>query len=380
MAGIRVKPNIKVLRSAVERSPKELRSKFKQLDRWLAGQEPTLRQLEEFAKAAAVPFGFLFLQNLPEDQLPIPHFRTLIGETRQRPSPELLETVHTMQRRQAWMREYLISEGYEPLPYVGSARVDGDPLKVARRIWETLDIPLTWAAEQPNWTSALMTLRQKAESAGILVASNSIVGTNSKRPLTVEEFRGFVLVDEYAPLVFLNSRDGKAAQMFTLAHELAHVWLGRSASFDLRDLQPANDKIEQACNRIAAEFLVPSEELRQFWRESGQNDAPFQAVARQFRVSEIVAARRTLDLGLISKETFFTFYNEYQSRERSDKKGKEGGDFYATSTLRLGRRFSEAVIRAVRKERLLYSEAFRLTGLYGRTFDRYMDSFLKSRA
>jgi Zn-dependent peptidase ImmA (M78 family) len=117
----------------------------------------------------------------------------------------------------------------------------------------------------------------------------------------VTEFRGFVLVDEYAPLVFINGADGKAAQMFTLAHELAHVWFGRSAAFDLRDLQPANERTELACNSVAAEFLVPKTELQRSWPTLQQDPEPFQAIARQFKVSALVGARRALDLQLISR-------------------------------------------------------------------------------
>ena len=151
------------------------------------------------------------------------------------------------------------------------------------------------------------------------------------------------------------------------------------ASFDLRDLQPAPDKTEEACNRIAAEFLVPEDSLQSFWRAIWREPDRFQAIARRFNVSEIVAARRALDLELISRDEFFTFYEEYRERERTQDRGRGGGDFYATQPLRLGRRFGEAVVWAVREGRLLYSEAYRLTGLYGRTFDSFAESVLRER-
>lgn len=380
MASVRVKIEPKVLEWAVERAGVDLRNRFPRLDDWLSGAaQPTLRQLEDFARAASVPFGYLFLPEPPEESLPIPHFRTLTDRQAERPSPDLLETIHLMQRRQGWMREYLIEQGHEPLPFVGLAGVRDNPRQVAQRIRETLVLSDAWASNRRTWTDALRGLQERAEDAGILVVTSSIVGNNTRRKLDVEEFRGFVLVDEYAPLVFLNGADGKAAQMFTLAHELAHVWLGSSASFDLRDLQPAPDKTEEACNRIAAEFLVPADSLQSFWRAIWRQPDRFQAIARQFKVSEIVAARRALDLELISRDEFFTFYEEYQRRERTQGRGGEGGDFYATQRLRLGRRFGEAVVRAVREGRLLYSEAYRLTGLYGRTFDSFAESVLRER-
>jgi Zn-dependent peptidase ImmA (M78 family) len=182
------------------------------------------------------------------------------------------------------------------------------------------------------------------------------------------------LVDEYAPLVFVNGADGKAAQMFTLAHELAHIWLGSSAAFDLRELQPADDQTEQACNRIAAEFLVPAEELRATWHSVRYQPERYQILARQFKASEIVIARRLLDLQFITRNDFLDFYKAYQEQERhAAGRTQDGGNFYATQNLRVGRRFAEAVIRATKEGRLLYSDAFQLTGLPGKTFDRYAE-------
>jgi Zn-dependent peptidase ImmA (M78 family) len=175
--------------------------------------------------------------------------------------------------------------------------------------------------------------------------------------------------------LFVNGRDSKAAQTFTLAHELAHVFFGRSAAFDLRRMQPAKDPMEQACNRVAAEFLVPESELRQIWPSVQSDPEPFQAVAYQFKVSSLVAARRALDLSLITKDQFFNFYDSHLSHERRTSDGKRGGgNFYNNQNLRVGRRFAMEVANAAAEGRLLYSEAYHLTGLYGRTFHRYVDS------
>src|SRR4030067_172959 len=121
-----------------------------------------------------------------------------------------------LQRRQAWMREILIEQGQEPLPFVRSAQPDEQITSIVRRLRSLLGFDDEWASQQPTWTDALSTLREAIEDVGILVVFNGVVGNNTHRKLDPGEFRGFVLVDEYAPLVFVNGADGKAAQIFHL--------------------------------------------------------------------------------------------------------------------------------------------------------------------
>ena len=375
----KVAVNERILHWVLDRSNLEaddLQDRFPKISEWVSGESnPTLKQLESLAKITHTPLGYLFLAQPPEERMPIPYFRTIGEEASRRPSPDLLETVQTMQRRQAWMREFLVEEGQEQLSFVRSAQLGEQPTAIAERMRRAIGLKNGWVALQSTWTEALHTLHEALEDAGILVVSNGIVGNNTRRKLDPVEFRGFVLVDDYAPLVFVNGADGKAAQMFTLAHELAHVFFGSSAAFDLREMQPADDSTEQACNKVAAEFLVPETEMRRIWPRIRDRAEPFQAVARQFKVSEIVAVRRALDLTLINRARFLEFYRDYISKERRSASRQEGGgNFYANQNLRVGRRFAVHVIRAAREGKLLYSEAYRLTGLHGKTFQLYAAS------
>ena len=368
---MRIAPNSEVLEWAVRRSGnrEKLEHKFTKLTGWLDGSsQPTLRQLEDFAHAASVPFGYLLLQEPPQEKLSIPYFRTIDDQPHQKPGPNLLDTVHLMRQRQEWMREYLIEQEADPSPFVKSASPNDDPILIASQIRNALDLSETWAAQHSTWTDALRALQIRIESIGILVVVNGVVGNNTSRKLDPADFRGFVLVDEYAPLLFVNGSDGKAAQMFTLAHELAHIWLGSSAAFDLRELR------ERLCNQVAAEFLVPQKQLKQFWPSAQLSPEPVQAVARHFKVSGIVAARRLSDLKLITNSEFLAFYHHWQATAPTLQTKSQGGDFYLTQNMRVGRRFGELVVRATKQGDLLYSEAYRLTGLYGETFRRYAET------
>lgn len=373
MEKVFVEPEL--LRWARERSgvPAEtLSGKFPKLKSWEAKEDaPTMRKLEEFARATFTPLGYLFLKKPPGDTLPIPDYRTTKSNKPHRPSPNLLETIRMMQRRQAWMKDLLTDEGEKPLTFVGSVKISDDPVDVASRIKQELKLSDTWAQQFTKWVDALSQLRTFVENIGVFVVSNGVVGNNTHRKLAVDEFRGFVLIDKYSPLIFVNSADAKAAQMFTVAHELAHVWLGTDGVFNLRGMQPADNDIERFCDRVAAEFLVPAKIFSAEWDRYKSERDPFQAFAYQFKVSPLVIARRALDLKKITRDDFFRFYENYLEQEYQGAKSTGGGDFYATQSMRIGRRFGEYVIRAAKEGRLLYRDAYQLTGLRGSTFDKY---------
>lgn len=301
----------------------------------------------------------------------MPLFRTLADEPTTTPSAELLDTINIMQLRQEWLHDYLSDQGQDPLQFVGCARATDEPAAVAHQIRRALDLIEGWAARHGTWTDALDELMSRIESVGIVLVATSIVGSNTRRRLDVSEFRGFVMIDTLAPLIFVNGADAKAAQMFTLAHELAHVWLGSSAAFDLRTLQPAKNETERMCDAIAAEFLVPASELIEMWPRVREKCDRLELVAREFKVSGLVAARRALDLSLVTRQEFVEFYEGYIRQDRRRAAVRSGGNFYAAQTRRLGRRFAHAVVHAAAEGAISYREAYRLTGLYGATFERY---------
>jgi Zn-dependent peptidase ImmA (M78 family) len=372
-----------VLRWARERvrlEPEQLARKVQvkpeRVREWEESGRISVAQADKLAHHTHTPLGFLYLPNPPEDSLPIPDFRTRNGNDLQRPSPDLLETVYLMQRRQAWMRDEVIEEVGDPLSFVGAFGENENPKLVAAAMRDALQLQQDWAYSQSTWTDALSHLREQADRVGVLVVFSGIVGNNTHRKLDTDEFQGFALVDEFAPLVFVNSADFQAAQMFTLAHELAHLFVGESGVTSFDDHQAPAHETEQSCNRVAAEFLAPEEELRAIWPTAENTSDPHQTIARHFKVSTLVAARRALDLKLIDLTRFLEFYEESKAtvwlRKRSTS---PGGDFWNTQRWRIGPRFGAAVARATREGRLLYQEAYGLTGLNRVTFEKLPEKF-----
>ncbi len=368
--------NLDMLTWAIARAGYELHeftAKVPIVHDWIEGtKKPTVKQLESFSKKVHLPFGYLFLSRPPKEKLPIPFFRSSGNQT-DKVSVNVYDTILLMQQRQDWLRSYLKDNDFEKLPYVGRYNQSQDVKAIVADIRRVLGLNENWANGFKTWEDALNHLVAMIEDKGTITVFNGVVENNTSRPIDVKECRGFVLVDEFAPFMFINNADGKAAQMFTIVHELAHIWTGHSAGFDFRKLQPANDPIEQLCDQVAAEFLVPQKAFNEYWK----NSPNINKASRHFKVSEIVIARRALDTGKITKKQFFEFYEEYKNREFHKKENQSpGGDFYATAKKRLSITFASHVNQAVKSGQLLYRDAYKLTSMKGDTFENFFSNHL----
>jgi Zn-dependent peptidase ImmA (M78 family)/transcriptional regulator with XRE-family HTH domain len=335
---------------------------FRKLPAWISGEDrPTFKQLEKFAQATYTPFGYFFLPKPPEEYVPIPDLRTVGNQFRGHPSPDLLDTMYICQQRQEWYRDFARSMGEKPLPFVGSVSIESDAAEVARNIRQALGFNLEERREMPTWAEALRRFIQQADSFGIMVMVSGIVGSNTRRQLDPEEFRGFALSDPLAPLVFINGKDTKAAQMFTLAHELAHIWLGETALSDVGPITMPSNKVEVWCNQVAAELLVPLSALREAHKSGNSLRKELDRLARWFKVSTLVILRRLHDAGKLTRDELWQAYNKEVDRLLAISK-EGGGNFYLTLPARVSRRFARALVISTLEGQTLHRDAFRLLG------------------
>ena len=366
---IRAPVNPAMLVWARERANREVDdfpATFNKLAEWESGAiQPTLKQAEAFANAVHVPVGYLFLSNPPEEAIPIPDFRTFPGQEVARPSPNLLDTIYACQQRQSWYREFARVNALSELDFVGSASLQSRVESVAADIRDRLGFDLVVRRECPTWTDARRLFIQQADNAGILVMVSGVVMSNGHRRLDPREFRGFAMSDPLAPLVFINGRDTKAAQIFTLAHELAHIWLGASALSNLGAALSAGDRREEAwCNAVAAELLVPLADLQSELRPEEPLADSMPRLARVFKVSSLVILRRLLDAERIDRERFdAAWQHELERLQVRRERDAGGGDFYRTTLARVGRRFAQALVVSTLEGQTLYRDSFRLLGI-----------------
>lgn len=272
-------------------------------------------------------------------------------------SADLLDTIYLCQQRQDWYRDYARLHRLDEVAFIGSASTSDDPELVAGRLRPRLGIEASERQGIPTWSEALRKLIERVEGAGALVMVSGVVGSNNRRKLDPHEFRGFAFSDPLAPLIFINGSDTKAAQIFTLAHEVGHLVLGQSALSDATAMTTPNQRTEAWCNRFAAEFLVPREEI------AAMPGTDIQSMARRFKVSTLVVLRRLFDIDRMAESEYRALYDaELDRLSRSERSGGSGGNFYYTTMARAGKRLAQALVTSALEGQGSFTEVLRLLG------------------
>lgn len=366
---VRVKVAPDLLHWAIERSgwdDETVERRAPKLNDWIDGtQQPTLKQLEKFAHDTHTPFGLLFLPEPPVEDVPIPDMRTIGNAAVPRPSADLLDSIYLCQRRQDWYRTYAREHGTIEPGFVGSATTEMSPALVADQMRQLLDFNLAERGVFSNWEDALRQLIDHIENIGVLVMVNGVVGANTHRTLKPEEFRGFALADPLVPLIFVNGADTKAAQIFTMIHELAHIWLGTSALSDAAMTATHGLTEELWCNQVAAEVLIPLTALRADYRGEASAEE-LERLAKKYRVSTLVVLAGIFDARFLSWEDYRGRYEEERERVMGILKNRRGehggGNYYYTQPIRLSRRFAQAVFSSTFEGTTTYRDAYQLLG------------------
>ena len=294
------------------------------LAEWEGGQEtPTFSQLNALAKAYRRPLVTFFLAEPPTQFAPLTDYRNVPNH--QDESPEFAALKRRIFQLERELHAIAKDEEAESLTFVGSCSIKDGLYAVVDAIRQTLGVEPV-AEHSRSADDIFRILREKAEMAGVYVVLMGGLGSYHSK-VDPDEFRGIAIADQFAPLIVINSNDTKVAMPFTLAHELAHIFLGSSNvsnqnAFELRYLHKS---IEQFCNSVAAELLVPERLLRQAWDgQSSDLVGSVKRLARIFCVSNEDIASRLSDLGFISEDDYEQLFVLYRNEwKRCKKKNKE---------------------------------------------------------
>ncbi len=330
------------------------------LQGWENGEAAlSFKQAQVFASKAHVPFGYLFLREPPLEELPIPDLRTLENRGVRRPSAELLDLIKLTLYRQQWYKDHLQNELVGPCPVVRRMSIDMPVHDLLNDMRRMLDVPAH--PVRGAWDDYYRDLISRIERVGVLVMREASLGHHT-RPLRVDEFRGFAIADDMAPVIFVNHADAPGARLFTLIHELCHIWTGVSGVSDGEE--SSAHRSETVCNAVAAEFLVPEQEFRQRWQDLAEWTENLPPLEAHFHVSTWTLARRAMTLGFITGEQ----YRQYVARQTAlwaerAKRGDGGPSYHTARNAQLSKPFSRAVLSQAFNGQLALREAGDLLGI-----------------
>lgn len=314
---------------------------------------------EKLVKLGKIPFGYLFLQTPPESKLEqIPDFRQTVGATPL--TKDFYDTFYDIEYKQSWYKEYLHEVGNTTeLDFVGKFKYkDSSYEKVATDICNRIGFDITKELPKLKNDSYFKKLSELIEKIGILVFKNGIVGTNTHRPLNVQEFRGFAIADKIAPIIFINGNDSFSAQIFTLCHELAHIWVGETG---VSNWSYEKD-IESFCNKVAAEILMPHVEFCKHWNtnEDQSYADKIENLSNYFKVSKYTIAIKALTLNLISNDILEIIKVNFITKV---KKSSSGGNFYNNIPLRNSNKLTNIIVSYAITQKLPLREAGNLLNI-----------------
>ncbi len=332
--------------------------------------EPTRVTLREMARVYRRPLLTFYLAQPPLKGDRGEDFRTLVD--RDEDQDALLDAlIRDVSARQAMVRSILEDEeDSDPLTFVGSSSVRNGIDACVASIVSTLAFSLADFRAEPRPADAFAFLRRAAEAAGVFVLLKGDMGSHHSA-ISLGTFRGFALADPIAPFIVINDRDAEAAWSFTLAHELAHIWLGRTG---VSGGPESILEVERFCNDVASELLLPSEEIRSLQIDYESVDELLGIVselAKQRKVSGSMVAYRLLRADAISRREWLEvsrklrdFWLERRADQRLKASNSSGGpNFYTVRRHRLGDALIDFAARWCREGSLSTSEAGKVLGV-----------------
>lgn len=374
------------------------------LKSWTQGeQKPTFEQLEEMSHATGIQLGYFLMRSPLHKALSFMKYRTLHSDVTHTPSRSFIDNMIDMRLIQDWMHSYLTKEEDLPVDYLGIIKDKLSYDDAAQKVREVLKLQPDWYTSSQSTDESFRLIRQAISDARTLVMLSGTVGSNPHRLLDIAEFRAFCIVDDYAPLIFINSNDSVESQLFALVHEFVHICLCQNCLFNDRyGCVPEETPEEAWCKAVAAEILVPKQDFLDKLPEVHEPiDQTLETLANCFKCGIPVLARKAYDHKLIDRDKYqelanlaaknhIATVNSFQSTEGAannkagesnikegnfnakdvDSNNKDGDDFYKTAASRLDRHFFQALLSSVKESKTLYIDAFRLTNSDRETFDK----------
>jgi Zn-dependent peptidase ImmA (M78 family)/transcriptional regulator with XRE-family HTH domain len=332
-------------------------------------ESPSLAQLKKLARLYRRPIDVFSLPYIPKEFPRLKDFRSNKDEL----DTAVVFMMREIQEKQEWLRNFYMKQKGSRLPFAGKYNIKHDPAVVAADIRKTLGISLKEKPDKPlkYWIT-------KAEEKRIFIALSSNFHTRLK--LDSDVFKGFVIADPFAPFIFLNSHDWDQGQLFTLVHELAHIWIGVSGISNDTGIitpEPGMHPVEKFCNEVAVRALLPEDEVKTFIPEKGEVEIKnIIKASRRFGIYNRSMVLRLKSLSLIDEQSGALLksaddlWKEFLEKEARKPKSSGGPNYYVMVLRRNSKSFANVVMDNYKRGKLPGDVASRLLNVREANFGK----------
>ena len=381
----------------VEEAATKIRLKKHKLEKLERGEDILARStLLKMAEQYRRPVITFYLEEIPAKSNYGTDFRGQAKEYTSQEEAYISALLRYAKSSQQLIRATLeLEEEATVLPFVGCLRRKWNLPKEARSMERKLpDIPGSQYAElvrdaldeldlvlgdqftreiyyaQPNKAEAFKLLRASCERSGIFVILKNNLGSHHTN-LSPELFRAFVIADDVAPFMVINSGDPDSAKSFSVLHEIVHLLLDQTGISDLEQANP----IEKFCNQVAGQWLLPSELIKAEWTGEKASISELKEVisqvSQQRKLSHMMVATRLYQEKLILRDAYSQLMKNYklewkqsqQNRKTSTNKQGGGIGYYKTQRSRLGEGMLHFAKRMIQSGGLTVSKAAIILGV-----------------
>lgn len=335
------------------------------LKEWKNSKKVLFNDVEIMSKEANIPIGYFFLKTPPKEELYILKFRTIKNKDFKNPSKNLKDTISTMESIQAWMKEYLIAENHEKLYFIGSIKDETSVQKIADKIRTCLGININWYTKSKDSWDSFKIIRNNLKKIGIITMLNGVVGQNNNRKLFIEEFRAFCLIDEFAPLIFINSNDSYEERLFSLLYEAVFIWRGCNCFFNDRKIGTHSfTPEEKICYEVCLEILMPNEIFIEKWTniEEISIEDKIKYLSKEFKCSNIAVCRKAFNNKYLDYNFFKDLVDLQYDNVKNIKKPKRG-HYYNIAKSRYDNKFLLALYNNIKKGKASFGDVYKFTNI-----------------
>ncbi|MEI0747931.1 ImmA/IrrE family metallo-endopeptidase [Brachyspira pulli] len=333
-------------------------------------QLPDLNLAKKLSKLYGISFAVLYMTSIPKNIQPkINDFRQLDSKL----SRNAIFLMRKLINHQEWVKSYLVSNNAKELDFVGTISINSKIEDTIYKIKNVLNIEINFNKDSKyNFDN----IKELLENNNIFVSVGNSYNFNHLSSVEVKEIRGFAIADKIAPFIFVNSSDTDNAKLFTLIHELVHIFIGETgiSNISFTNINKQNE-IEKYCNKVTSEILLPENIFNDYWNKSTNEniEEKISFISSKLPVSKLAILVKARSFGYVEENIFNKLFSKFSNIKLKNKiLNGQPNPYYIIRNLNT-KRFSNYVLDAYYDNNITLKDTCNLLSIKPYKLEKYIE-------